>query len=175
MAHWNTRGLRGSSFEGLINFTNQSYLQHNLAVIQKVPTPITPVEVNNKERTITKAYFGEKSTVDYIGVVQGIAICFEAKETKYTNFPLKNIHSHQMEFMSSFTKQEGIAFFLINFKQASKIFFLPWEELDIAMKGSGKSIPYSSFNPDFLVHNRDGFPVHYLEAINTYLKLYSKS
>jgi len=89
LAYWNTRGLRGSAFEELITLTNQLYMQHGLAVIQKVPTPITPIEVNNLSHTITSAYFEKKSTVDFIGVAQGIALCFDAKETQYKNLPLR--------------------------------------------------------------------------------------
>lgn len=168
MAHWNTRGLRGSAFEELVNMTNQLYRKQRLALIQKVPTPIVPIEVNNKEHTITKAYFGEKSTVDYIGVVQGIAICFDAKETQNKNFPLKNIHDHQIAFMEDFTEQEGIAFLLVHFKFAKEVFFLPFEQLkhcyDLAQQGGRKSIPYEDFN--YLVRNTSGYPVHYLEALN---------
>ena len=38
MAHWNSRGLRGSSFEEIINFTNERYRQSGLALFQKIPT-----------------------------------------------------------------------------------------------------------------------------------------
>ena len=174
MPHWNTRGLRGSAFEELVSVTNQLYQKQKLALIQKVPTPITPIEVNNKEHVITKAYFGEKSTVDYIGVVQGIAVCFDAKETQDKNFPLKNIHQHQIAFMESFIEQKGAAFLLINFKATNDVFFLPWEQLKTcynrALQGGRKSIPYSDFDPVFLVRNTDGFPVHYLEALNLWLE-----
>ena len=171
---WKTRGLRGSVFEEMINLTNELYRQKGLAVIQKVPTPITPIEVDNKAHTITRAYFGEKSTVDYIGIVQGIAICFDAKETQYKNLPLKNIHPHQIDFMADFQKQEGIAFLLVNFKWTREVFFLPYEQLrhyyDKAQENGRKSIPYADFDPVYLVHNSVGFPVHYLEAINIYLE-----
>ena len=50
MGFWNTRGLRGSSLETLINFTNDFYRQKGLALFQKIPTPITPVKVNNEKR-----------------------------------------------------------------------------------------------------------------------------
>ncbi|MCL1988532.1 MAG: Holliday junction resolvase RecU [Firmicutes bacterium] len=167
-------GLRGSSFEETINFTNQVYMQHGLAVIQKIPTPITPIEVSNSEHIITKAYFGEKSTVDYIGVVQGLAVCFDAKETNYKNFPLKNIHSHQLKFMADFTAQDGIAFLLINFKTFSQVFFLPYQKLkihyDVAQANNRKSIPYADFDQNFVVKKSAGYPVHYLEAINTWLQ-----
>ena len=42
MATWNSRGLRGSGLEDLINRTNEAYREKGLALIQKVPTPITP-------------------------------------------------------------------------------------------------------------------------------------
>ena len=57
MAHWNSRGLRGSSFEEIINFTNERYRQSGLALFQKIPTPITPVRMDEETRTITLAYF----------------------------------------------------------------------------------------------------------------------
>ena len=113
MATWSSRGLRGSSLEEYINHTNETYRQQGLALIQKVPTPITPIEIDKKSRHITLAYFEQKSTVDYIGVVQGIPVCFDAKECHSTTFPLQNIHTHQMEFMEDWQAQEGIAFFLI--------------------------------------------------------------
>ena len=80
MATWNSRGLRGSTLEELINRSNEQYREKGLALIQKVPTPITPVRIAKDTRQITLAYFEQKSTVDYIGAVQGIPVCFDAKE-----------------------------------------------------------------------------------------------
>ena len=48
--------------------------------MQKIPTPITPVKMDKEHRQITLAYFDQRSTVDYIGAVQGIPVCFDAKE-----------------------------------------------------------------------------------------------
>ena len=79
MGTWKTRGLRGSTLEDLINHTNESYREKKLALIQKIPTPITPIEIDKSSRHITLAYFEQKSTVDYIGAVQGIPVCFDAK------------------------------------------------------------------------------------------------
>ena len=115
MATWNSRGLRGSTLEEFINRTNEKYLENGLALIQKVPTPITPINIDKATRHITLAYFDQKSTVDYIGAVQGIPVCFDAKECNTDTFPLQNIHEHQVVFMENFEKQRGIAFFLISF------------------------------------------------------------
>ena len=89
MATWHSRGLRGSTFEDLINRTNDIYENGNLCLIQKVPTPITPINIDKDTRHITLAYFDKKSTVDYIGVVQGIPVCFDAKECHSDLFPCR--------------------------------------------------------------------------------------
>lgn len=66
MATWNSRGLRGSVLEDLVNRSNEIYLEKGLALIQKIPTPITPIQIDKQSRHITLAYFEQKSTVDYI-------------------------------------------------------------------------------------------------------------
>jgi recombination protein U len=173
MAHWNSRGLRGSAFEELIDLTNQLYAKQGLAIIQKVPTPITPIAVDNAARTITSAYFEKKSTVDFIGVAQGLAICFDAKETRQLSLPLRNIHAHQIEFMENFRKQKGVSFLLVHFQTKNEIFLLPSDDLakfhKAAAQGDRKSIPYAAFNPEYTVPNESGFPVHYLVAVNCLL------
>ena len=116
MATWSTRGLRGSTLEELINFSIEKYRERHLALIQKIPTPIKPIQIEKESRHITLAYFDQKSTVDYIGVVQGIPVCFDAKECAADTFPLANIHAHQMSFMKEFEQQKGIAFLLLFFR-----------------------------------------------------------
>jgi len=134
------------------------------------------VAVDNKARTITHAYFEKRSTVDFIGVAQGLAISFDAKETRQLNLPLKNIHPHQIEFMENFRKQQGVSFILVHFQTKGEIFLLPSQEIAkyhaAAQNGGRKSIPYASFNPNFIVPNKNGFPVHYLIAVNEYIKYY---
>ena len=65
MGYWESRGLRGSEFEDLINRTNKVYFDDDLAVVQKIPTAIKPVRLDNERGVISLAYFDEKSTVDY--------------------------------------------------------------------------------------------------------------
>ena len=105
MATWNSRGLRGSTLEEFINRTNEKYLENGLALIQKVPTPITPINIDKATRHITLAYFDQKSTVDYIGAIQGVPVCFDAKECAADTFPLQNVHPHQVAFMREFEEQ----------------------------------------------------------------------
>lgn len=169
MATWNSRGLRGSTLEDLVNKTNEKYAENGLALIQKIPTPITPVKMDKEHRQITLAYFEQKSTVDYIGVVQGIPICFDAKECAVNTFSLQNIHHHQVEFMFQFEKQGGIAFFLIYFSAKNIFYYLPYEMLrffwDRAQEGGRKSFRFEELNPDYVLPKKNGVLVPYLEIL----------
>ncbi len=169
MATWNTRGLRGSTLEDLINRTNEKYRENGLALIQKVPTPITPIKIDKENRHITLAYFEQKSTVDYIGVVQGIPVCFDAKECAVDTFSLQNIHEHQVKFMEAFEKQRGIAFFLIYYTGRDEFYYLPYEMLkyfwDRAAEGGRKSFRYEELNPAYLLPKKSGILVPYLDML----------
>ena len=46
MPTWNSRGLRGSFLEELVNMTNEKYQAQNLALVQKIPTPIKPLTIS---------------------------------------------------------------------------------------------------------------------------------
>ncbi len=172
MGHWNTRGLRGSTLEEMINLTNDRYKEKGLALIQKIPTPITPVRIDSSNHTISLAYFDQQSTVDYIGAVQGIPVCFDAKETRGKNLPLRNIHEHQIEFMRLFQNQKGLAFLIVYFESYREYYFLSLDKLcfffERSKNGGRKSIAYEEFDRRYLIHSKSGFIIHYLEAINTY-------
>lgn len=169
MATWSSRGLRGSTLEDMINKTNEKYRDAGLALIQKVPTPITPVRIDQESRHITLAYFDQKSTVDYIGAVQGIPICFDAKECSKDTFALQNIHEHQVQFMGDFEKQGGVAFFLIYFTQKDLFYYLPYEMLlyfwNRAEEGGRKSFRFEELNPEYVLPKKSGVLVPYLDAL----------
>ena len=169
MAAWNSRGLRGSTLEDYINMTNEKYLANHLGLIQKIPTPITPIRMNKETRQITLAYFGQKSTVDYIGAVQGIPVCFDAKECSAQTFPLANIHPHQVKFMEDFEKQNGVAFFLIFFSQLNLFYYLPFRELLIYWRrmeeGGRKSFRREELDEKYYLPKKSGFLVPYLEGL----------
>ena len=170
MPSWNSRGLRGSLLEEMINHTNEKYQQKGLALIQKIPTPIKPIEIDPSSRHITLAYFDQKSTVDYIGVVQGIPVCFDAKECATDTFPLSNVHEHQIEFMKKFEEQEGIAFLLIFFKKQNVFYYLRFQELYQfwmrSQEGGRKSFRYEELESKYQISTYDGVMLHYLDMLN---------
>lgn len=169
MGTWNTRGLRGSTLEDLINHTNESYRSKSLALIQKIPTPITPVNIEKETRHITLAYFDQKSTVDYIGVVQGIPICFDAKECAVTTFPLQNVHEHQVDFMREFEEQGGIAFIILSFTAKNETYYLPFDDLyrfwQRMAEGGRKSFTYEEVDKSWRIRSHRDMYVHYLEQL----------
>lgn len=160
MATWNSRGLRGSTLEELINRSNEQYREKGLALIQKIPTPITPVKISKETRHITLAYFEQKSTVDYIGAVQGIPVCFDAKECKEDVFPLANVHEHQIQFMTEFEKQEGIAFLILFFSGRNEFYYLSLRQLmkfwQRKNNGGLKRFRYEELDPAYFLPHHSG-------------------
>ena len=167
---WTSRGLRGQTLEEFIDLTNEKYRERGLALVKKVPTPITPVKFDNETRTISLAYFDEKSTVDYLGVVQGVPVCFDAKEVDRKYLPLQNIHKHQVEFMEDFEKQKGVSFLIVFFRNVDEFYYLPFRVLKeywvASREGQRKSIPYEAFEKKYQIYNKNGYYIHYLEALS---------
>lgn len=144
----------GMTLESDIESSNTYYLNHNIAVIHKKPTPIQVVSVSYPARNkakITEAYYKTPSTTDFNGIYQGHYIDFDAKETNSkTSMPLKNVHPHQIEHLKGVNKQGGIAFLIVHFKVYNEYFLLPahllFEYWDDQHEEKGrKSIPYETF------------------------------
>lgn len=170
MPTFNSRGLRGSSLEECVNHTNDVLRQDGLALIQKIPTPITPIDIDKATRHITLAYFDKKSTIDYIGAVQGIPVCFDAKECSVDSFPMHNIHEHQMTFMEDFEKQDGISFFLIYFSHRETYYYMRFEEAlkfwNRGRSGGRKSVRIEELDDEFFFSSSNGYFLPYLDMIN---------
>ena len=173
MGTWKNRGLRGSALEEYINYSNERYRENGLALIQKIPTPITPIEINKSTKHITLAYFDKKSTVDYIGAVQGIPVCFDAKECAKTTFSLANVHEHQLQFMKDFEKQGGVAFLIIYFKSLDKIIYVSLKDLlpffERMNNGGRKSISFEELDEEYIIPRQGDIVVHYLHSLGIYL------
>ena len=107
--------------------------------------------------------------MDYIGVVQGLPVCFDAKECRTDTFPLQNIHPHQIAFMKDFEAQGGIAFILLSFTTRNEVYYLPfdhvaafWERMET---GGRKSFTYEEIDRDYGVRSHRDMYVHYLEPL----------
>ena len=166
---------RGMNLENDINLSNEWYLDNNIALVTKRPTPINIVKVDYTHGArITDAYFEKQSTTDYNGVYKGKYLDFEAKNTKSkTSFPLNNIEEHQIRHLKKVIEHGGIAFFIIQFQLLGKVYLLDasfvinyWENEE------RKSIPYDVFEKNGILIEQSYNPrLLYIDAVE---KLYFK-
>ncbi len=125
--------------------------------------------MDKDSRHITLAYFEQKSTVDYIGVVQGVPVCFDAKECAVDTFNIKNIHEHQITFMKEFEAQCGVAFLLIFYKKRDIYYYLTFERLlqfwDRSQNGGRQSFRFDELDASYQIPVQNGICIHYLEIL----------
>lgn len=166
---------RGMTLEEDINVTNQYYLDKDVAIIHKKPTPVQIVNVNYPSRSaavITEAYFQQASTTDYNGLYKEQHIDFEAKETKNkTSFPLANFHTHQINHMESVIKHGGICFVIIRFSTYQETYLLDADYLiqywNDQLNGGRKSIPYPKIQRNgYLIPLKYQARVDYLAVVD---------
>lgn len=160
---------RGMSLESLINKTNEFYLNNDIAVIYKKPTPIKIIKINNKENRITSAVFSKHSTTDYNGVYNGKYIDFEAKSTNSkTSFPINNFQDCQLDHFRRILKQKGIAFVIFEFNELDKFYLLTVEELFNYLDNNKKSsIPISYIKEKgYIIPLKLNPPLDYLKIIS---------
>jgi recombination protein U len=140
-------GKRGMKLEDAINLTNSYYLDNDIAIVHKKPTPIQIIKLDSQKGRIVDAFFKSPSTTDYNGIYKGKYIDFEAKETNnLTSFPMSNIHEHQIKHLYSVIQQGGIAFILVYFKKKDEIYLLDGKIVyQYYMSNERKSIPYQTF------------------------------
>lgn len=136
---------RGMKLEALINEANEFYKVNNIAIIYKKPTPVTisKVKYEDNKKILTKGYFNNKSTLDYVGLYQGKYIDFDAKSTNNkTSFPIKNIQNHQLKHIKNIINHGGISFLIIEMN--NNFFILKGEDIISFINiEKRKSIPYN--------------------------------
>ncbi len=160
---------RGMLLESLINETNEYYVDKDIALIYKKPTPIGISEAIYTEhgRIIKNGYFKSPSTLDYNGVYKGKYIEFEAKETQSkTSFPLANFHEHQLQYIERVLHHQGICFVLI--KMNHFVYLLKGEDLTYFIKNNKrKSIPYQYLEKyGKIVHESYNPSLDYLKIVD---------
>jgi len=159
---------RGLDLEYLINITNEYYLNNNIAVIYKKPTPITVHKVEYKYNKVTEGYYKTPSTLDYNGIYKGKYIDFDAKETKNkTSFPLANIHPHQIKHIERIIAHGGISFIIL--KMNENYYYLKGEDLiNFIKNNTRKSIPF-----EYIENNCEKIKEQFNPALD-YLKIIDK-
>lgn len=161
---------RGMSLENDINISNEYYIENDIAVITKRPTPINVVKVDySRGALITQAYFEHQSTTDYNGVFKGKYLDFEAKSTNNkTSFPLNNITPHQIVHLERVIRHGGIAFFIIEFNHLNEYYLLDASYvIDFIKNQKRKSIPIEDIRKNGHLIKQGVRPrLYYLEIVN---------
>lgn len=166
---------RGMQLESLINAANTYYIENDIAVITKRPTPINVVKIDYKKGAkIVDAYFEKQSTTDYNGVFRKHYLDFEAKSTQLkTSFPLNNIYTHQITHLQNVIRHGGIAFFIIEFSTLNEIYAVSASLIiDFIKNNARKSIPYATIKQSGVLIELGFNPIlNYLLAIEKLFKL----
>ena len=170
-----TYSNRGMDLESDINNSNKYYLENDIAIIYKKPTPIKVVNVNYNKRIntkITEAYYETPSTTDYNGIYKGKYIDFEAKETKSkTSFSLNNIHSHQIDHLIRVKNHGGISFLIIKFVLLDETYLFETKYLEeFINNNSRKSIPYKYIKDNGYLLSYNYYPrIEYIKVLDKIL------
>ena len=160
---------RGMKLENLINQTNEYYINNDIAVIYKKPTPILVCQVDYKKNKILEGYYKTPSTLDYNGIYKGKYLDFDAKETlNKTSFPLANLHKHQLEHMKKVINHGGISFLII---KINNLYYLldGIKIIDFINSNNRKSIPYNYIKNNGLEIKEGINPaLDYIKVIDNY-------
>lgn len=161
----------GKDFEEWIEYSNRQYEARGMAVINKIATPwnvTRKFSPYKKTYEIVSAFPMSKSTVDFGGTASEKSVWFEAKRSKHkTSFPLRNIHTHQMDYLEKVDKQGGKAFFLVYSEEFKKVWLLWISQLLDFIKTSGrKSIPFDWFEKNCTeIKAKNGVVLDYLSEV----------
>lgn len=115
---------RGMFLESIINKTIKLLEKEEIAMFSKQKLNInfaSVKKVNNKLIT-NNAYIATKSTIDYLGIYEGVFIAFEAKSTEKDYLLFSNIKDHQHEYLNKIIKYGGIAFYIVCFKEWNEFY-----------------------------------------------------
>ena len=160
---------RGMDLENDINNTNSYYLDNDIAIVYKKPTPIKVRKVNyNKNHTIiTEAFYEMPSTTDYNGIYKGKYIDFDAKEVKNSSsFALSNLHAHQLKHLKRVKEHGGISFLIVRFYKNNITYLIEIDEIiDYINSENRKSIPI-----DYFESKAHRIPDAYIPRVN-YIKV----
>ncbi|MBM7577691.1 Holliday junction resolvase RecU [Jeotgalibacillus terrae] len=154
--------------ETYIDMANIKYQQSGKAEIIKQFPEVT-VTLKEQQR-IMSGFYKAKGAPDYIGLIGKLPVCFDAKETAIkTNFPLHNVHDHQVAYFDRWENQGGKAFLIVCFTSMNETYLLPHDVLkerwQAAVAGGAKSIPLQIFRDHaILIKPGSGLTIDWLPA-----------
>ncbi len=163
---------RGRALELAVEHANACYLNQQIDQIQKVATPTKVVADRRRDKT---KVIREKSTVDFVGAWAGRPIAFDAKENReMTNFPLRNVHDHQVAFLANWEAVGGVGFLLVFQASDQAVYLLPYDQLEAYLgrqaMGGRASITVEELRQLPRVRPGRGCTLDYLAALDRWLR-----
>lgn len=139
--------------EKIIEDKCEEYIKNEIAYIYKVPTSFTIIR---KGKQIISAFPKKKSTIDFMGAYNGLAIAIETKSTNNkTSFPFSNIADHQYNFFIQWCKQAK-GFYIVWFKVIDEMFLVKAADIQKAKDTMDrKSIPLDWFKENAIKLDKD--------------------
>ena len=179
---------RGMTFESYIEYANERYRNHGVAVVVKQPTPFKPIR--NRQGQVVSCKVEEKATVDYLGRYRGVPVAIEAKHTSTNRIRFDAVQDHQAKFLDDFVGEYGVGFgaVLVSF-QMERFFLVPWcfwkEARDLWRKSRGTkrminsyamtwettgkaSVSADELLPEWEIKQNNKYGLAYLSKVDTY-------
>lgn len=158
-----SKANKGKVFEKYIDAANSRYRDLELIdVYQQHPE----VKVRRGHGGFDGAKFHRKSGLDFIGVYKGLAVTFDAKESKLPSFPMANIADHQIATMRRFQMHGGFAFLLVHLTKYGEVFLISASEVLGLLDAGKRSITHQYFvEHGVLVRPGRNVTVDYLSAL----------
>lgn len=157
----------GKALEAMIDLANRSYKKHGIASVHKIPTPTKVLK--QVDGRITDGYFEQGEFVDYLGMVKGNTIVFDAKSTIGDHIDIKNnLAPHQLAFMRQWKRQGAICFLVIGFVEHGRYYVLGMEAVEryysnIKETGVNMSLKQVAINGSVI--KSGAIPFDYLKAL----------
>jgi penicillin-binding protein-related factor A (putative recombinase) len=129
----------GASLERSLEDLHAIYARgpHRVLVL-RCPPPFTTTRRVGADRTV-EGHFTAGGTPDFIGIIDGQGIAFDAKVCSQPRFPLRRIRAKQAAILSAWQAKGGIAF--IYLRHMGRDYALNWRVLGVAydlwVEGSG--------------------------------------
>lgn len=115
------------AFEKEVQRANERYARMGVAQVFHAPTPMMPV--GSEGDGIFRARFVRRNrSVDFVGVLnRGRAVAFDAKESSGRKWVTDEEHvpKHQVDFLRKWAERGGVAFFLVRFRRANRVYAVP--------------------------------------------------
>ncbi|MDR0856924.1 MAG: Holliday junction resolvase RecU [Mycoplasmataceae bacterium] len=121
----NNKSNLGMYAEALMNRTCDFYKDRGIALIEKREIPIKITKNLNDSMIIGKLL--KKSTVDYVGSVDGRRFEIEVKQTKNNNWSIDMLQEHQYNYLLSLKKFKIDGYVLVYFSQQEEFYLLDIE------------------------------------------------